>query len=103
MSEVLNSTCCFRLACCPGGTTRNYDSYGSKAAMADGATISSLHRSLLCDPQTSGGLLIAVQEGAAEKELNSLFESEKMGPMRPIGVLESLERAPSSGIFVLVE
>jgi selenide,water dikinase len=39
----------------PGGTARNFASYGHKAnAMTDEA------RNVLCDPQTSGGLLVAV-------------------------------------------
>ena len=41
--------------CIPGGTLRNQDSYGDKLGdMPDDI------RNLLCDPQTSGGLLIAV-------------------------------------------
>ena len=41
--------------CIPGGTGRNFDSYGHRIApLADG------RRELLCDPQTSGGLLVAV-------------------------------------------
>lgn len=41
--------------CVPGGTGRNYDSYGHRIApLAEG------RRNLLCDPQTSGGLLVAV-------------------------------------------
>jgi selenium donor protein len=48
----------------PGGTTRNWDSYGSKIS-----PIQPQQRSILADPQTSGGLLIAVDEGnAAEFE-----------------------------------
>ncbi|MFG0379890.1 selenide, water dikinase SelD [Pseudomonas sp. zbq_18] len=48
--------------CVPGGTLRNFDSYGDKIA-----PISEAQRDLLCDPQTSGGLLIAVSpEGEAE-------------------------------------
>ncbi|HYC83676.1 MAG TPA: selenide, water dikinase SelD [Chryseosolibacter sp.] len=39
----------------PGGTTRNWDSYGNKVT-----GISDLQRSILADPQTSGGLLISV-------------------------------------------
>jgi len=39
----------------PGGTARNFDSYGHKVSpLADEA------KNILCDPQTSGGLLIAV-------------------------------------------
>jgi selenide, water dikinase len=48
--------------CVPGGTLRNFDSYGHKIA-----TISEQQKQLLCDPQTSGGLLLAVSpEGEAE-------------------------------------
>ena len=41
--------------CIPGGTLRNYDSYASKLGR-----LQALHKNVLCDPQTSGGLLIAV-------------------------------------------
>jgi selenide, water dikinase len=44
--------------CVPGGTLRNWDSYGHKVAGA-----SDLHRNLLADPQTSGGLLVAIAPG----------------------------------------
>ncbi len=48
----------------PGGTGRNFESYG------DGiGPLSDLQKALLCDPQTSGGLLVAVdREGAARFE-----------------------------------
>jgi selenide, water dikinase len=41
--------------CIPGGTLRNWDSYGAAVAGAD-----EQHWHLLADPQTSGGLLVAV-------------------------------------------
>lgn len=41
--------------CVPGGTSRNFDSYGSNLSLSEEA-----QRSIVCDPQTSGGLLIAV-------------------------------------------
>ena len=41
--------------CVPGGTQRNFDSYGEKIA-----PMSDAQKHLLCDPQTSGGLLVAV-------------------------------------------
>ena len=41
--------------CVPGGTGRNFDSYGHLVGAMD-----PLQRQLLCDPQTSGGLLLAV-------------------------------------------
>jgi selenide,water dikinase len=41
--------------CVPGGTTRNFESFGDKlGAMTDE------QRLILCDPQTSGGLLVSV-------------------------------------------
>ena len=48
--------------CVPGGTLRNFDSYGEKVA-----PLTDEQKALLCDPQTSGGLLVAVTpEGEAE-------------------------------------
>lgn len=44
--------------CVPGGTKRNYDSYGHHLS-----ELSNRERALICDPQTSGGLLIAIQNG----------------------------------------
>jgi len=41
--------------CIPGGTGRNYASYGHKLG-----ALTDLQKSILCDPQTSGGLLISV-------------------------------------------
>lgn len=47
--------------CVPGGTLRNYDSYGQRInALTDA------QKMLLCDPQTSGGLLIAVEPQGRE-------------------------------------
>jgi selenide,water dikinase len=43
------------LNCVPGGTNRNWDSYGHQVAGATGN-----RRHILADPQTSGGLLVAV-------------------------------------------
>ncbi len=48
--------------CIPGGTHRNFDSYGHKIA-----DLTPFQRVILCDPQTSGGLMVAVKaEKAAE-------------------------------------
>lgn len=44
--------------CIPGGTNRNWDSYGHKIAGA-----AEEQRPVLADPQTSGGLLVAVEPG----------------------------------------
>ena len=41
--------------CAPGGTDRNFESYGHHVS-----PLTDAQRALLCDPQTSGGLLLAV-------------------------------------------
>ncbi len=58
--------------CVPGGTLRNFDSYGKQIS-----SLSNLERSIVCDPQTSGGLLVSVSNialGEFEKlmKLNGL-------------------------------
>ncbi|WP_208120200.1 selenide, water dikinase SelD [Spirabiliibacterium pneumoniae] len=47
--------------CIPGGSKRNFDSYGHLIA-----PMTEKQRAILCDPQTSGGLLIAVSDEAVE-------------------------------------
>ncbi|MEH6345997.1 MAG: selenide, water dikinase SelD [Bermanella sp.] len=54
----------------PGGTLRNYDSYGHKI---EGMSETQMH--ILCDPQTSGGLLIAVTP-EQEEDLLLLAQAE---------------------------
>jgi selenide,water dikinase len=49
------------LGAVPGGTHRNWDSYGSKIKLHNEA-----HKLILADPQTSGGLLVAVASGYEE-------------------------------------
>ena len=46
------------LDCSPGGAQRNFESYGHKLG-----TMNSVQQQILCDPQTSGGLLVAVKQG----------------------------------------
>lgn len=50
--------------CVPGGTQRNFDSYGHRIA-----PISQDQINILCDPQTSGGLLVAVEPSATAEFL----------------------------------
>ncbi len=50
------------MGCVPGGTQRNFASYGHKIA-----PLSEQQKAILCDPQTSGGLLIAVAAGEGEQ------------------------------------
>jgi len=48
----------------PGGTNRNWDSYGSKIEFDESVNADNA-KAILADPQTSGGLLIAVAPEAA--------------------------------------
>ena len=66
--------------CVPGGTLRNFDSYGDSIAPLPEA-----QKLLLCDPQTSGGLLVAVTP-AGEAEFLAL--AAELGlELAPIGEL----------------
>jgi selenide, water dikinase len=47
--------------CIPGGTLRNFDSYGHKLA-----PMNDYQKHILCDPQTSGGLLVSVKRENAD-------------------------------------
>jgi len=57
--------------CFPGGTQRNWDSYGHKIG-----TVTEAQKYILADPQTSGGLLVAVTE---EGTMDFEGEMRKMG------------------------
>ncbi len=70
--------------CSPGGAQRNYASYGEKIA-----DLSQQQQQLLCDPQTSGGLLIAV---TPEAEAEFLKTTATAGlSLAPIGQLSPYE------------
>ena len=72
--------------CIPGGTNRNWDSYGHKIG-----EISAYQRTILCDPQTSGGLLVAVENDHEEdfKQLayQNKLDLESFGYFEKIGNL----------------
>ena len=54
----------------PGGTNRNFASYGTKISQ-----MTPQQRALLCDPQTSGGLLVAAEPQSIE-HIKALAERE---------------------------
>ncbi|MCK9481213.1 MAG: selenide, water dikinase SelD [Bacteroidia bacterium] len=56
--------------CVPGGTNRNFKSYGHKVS-----ELNDLQRNILSDPQTSGGLLVAVEESASDKFFQLLINA----------------------------
>ncbi len=70
----------------PGGTNRNWDSYGQKVS-----GISNFQKAILADPQTSGGLLAAVDESKASEFEEILAASGNAA--RPFGRLVS-RRSP---------
>ncbi|MCK5662673.1 MAG: selenide, water dikinase SelD, partial [Thiotrichaceae bacterium] len=80
------------LGCIPGGSTRNYDSYGHKIA-----PISDQQKQILCDPQTSGGLLIAI-DSDGEEQLIALLKQQKI-TVHHIGHL--IERQENTYIEVI--
>lgn len=63
------------MGCIPGGTHRNYDSYGEHLP-----SVNEEQKALLCDPQTSGGLLISVSS-SHEAELIALLEANDIAPI----------------------
>ncbi len=81
-----------REGCIPGGTQRNFASYGHKIG-----PISEAQKHILCDPQTSGGLLVAVTP-AAEAEVLAAAQSRGLS-IANIG--ELTERSGDSWVEVL--
>ncbi|MBI9034871.1 MAG: selenide, water dikinase SelD [Bacteroidales bacterium] len=77
----------------PGGTQRNWNSYGDKIG-----AISDFQKALLCDPQTSGGLLVAVQNEHIDAFL-TVSESEGFS-LNPIGKL--VERDHEDQVYVSI-
>jgi selenide,water dikinase len=65
----------------PGGTQRNWDSYGHKIS-----TISEDQRAILADPQTSGGLLVAV-DASQSSQFESFVNSTFGWQLKPFGKL----------------
>jgi selenide,water dikinase len=68
----------------PGGTFRNFDSYGHKVSKMPEEV-----KCLLCDPQTSGGLLIAVSPEGKEDFLELIRKYDL--DLKPFGYLKEKE------------
>jgi selenide,water dikinase len=66
--------------CIPGGCERNFASYGH-----DVGNLSEKQKNLLCDPQTSGGLLVAVQP-KGKKAFEALCQANGLA-LSPIGAI----------------
>ena len=77
--------------CIPGGTGRNFESYGHKVG-----ALTEEQKAILCDPQTSGGLLVAV-------EPNSIQTVIEIAKDVGIDLYEVGELKPKSELDVVVE
>lgn len=71
--------------CIPGGSGRNFASYGAKIS-----PLSAEQQALLCDPQTSGGLLVAVSPQAEADFIHLAVEYDLS--LQPIGELKARGR-----------
>ena len=80
--------------CTPGGTRRNWASYGHLIG-----EITEDQKSLLCDPQTSGGLLVAVDNNHID-DFIALAKSEGFD-LNPVGKM--IERKNSEGPYISVK
>jgi selenide,water dikinase len=73
----------------PGGTHRNFASYGDKIQ-----DVTAYQKAIICDPQTSGGLLLAVDPSAVDEISELLSEaglhSKSIGGLYP--QTESVQR-----------
>jgi selenide,water dikinase len=66
--------------CIPGGTNRNWDSYGHKIALQNEA-----QKNILADPQTSGGLLVAIESSHEDEFIRFCLQNEL--PLEPFGTI----------------
>lgn len=82
------------LGCSPGGTQRNFDSY--KEFLGE---MSQRQKEILCDPQTSGGLLIMVSD-EGQDELIKLTRENGL-ELEPIGKM--LEARDSDSVLINVK
>lgn len=68
--------------CIPGGTSRNWNSYGDNIS-----GITDYNKAVLCDPQTSGGLLVVIKEGY-ENQFESKFGT-KLSALSKVGQIKT--------------
>jgi len=74
----------------PGGTTRNWESYGEKVDLKN-----KNHRLILADPQTSGGLLVAV---APESTIDFLKLVKTVG--LELAAIGNMQQGKSKRVYV---
>ena len=74
----------------PGGTTRNWESYGEKVELKN-----KNHRLILADPQTSGGLLVAV----APQSTTDVFKLVKTVGLE-LAAIGTMQQGKSKKVYV---
>lgn len=80
------------LGCSPGGAQRNYDSYGHKLG-----DMTDIQKKILCDPQTSGGLLVAVENSFSNEFIQ--YASTLNLDLSPLGELFETSDSPLISII----
>ena len=65
-----------QMGCVPGGGKRNFDSYGQHVSM-----LTEQQQQILCDPQTSGGLLVAVMPDVIDAFLDIAPDAYEIGKL----------------------
>lgn len=80
------------LGCIPGGTGRNFESYQSEVT-----SMTDSQKEIIFDPQTSGGLLVTVEDGSIDEFLAVC--SSKGLDLESFGVLEELD---GTGKFISI-
>ncbi|KAG2439800.1 hypothetical protein HYH02_010435 [Chlamydomonas schloesseri] len=79
----------------PGAVSRNWDSYGAAVRVEPG--VEPWRRDLLVDPQTSGGLLLAVEPGRAAEAVLAAVRAAGFGQAAVVGRLEAPAAAAAVG------
>ena len=83
------------LGCSPGGAQRNFDSYGHHLS-----DMSDLQKKILCDPQTSGGLLIAIEKNHSA-DFISLAKTYDL-ELEPLGELVNASESKQSHMINII-
>ncbi|WP_386693164.1 MULTISPECIES: selenide, water dikinase SelD [unclassified Lonepinella] len=79
--------------CTPGGTDRNFASYGHKVS-----ALTDVQKAILCDPQTSGGLLIAIEPQVHQQ----VFDVAQQAGIELIPVGRLIEKTDESAVKIQV-
>ncbi len=82
------------LDCSPGGAQRNFDSYGHKLG-----SMTEVQKKILCDPQTSGGLLVAVEKNHSDDFIK--FAQTFNLKLQPLGELVEASESKATLIEII--